>query len=234
MCKKSLPIIFLVACTMVFSGCAQKSGAKKIDDIQGLYKYKDGYYVVGDKYSFKINETSKVDDAKRFYSSEFGSKIEDDFASVCIYEEEKKMVGTYIIFLDKKLFSNERYEKLKVSFEMFDPSKNIQGAHIMKSFLESGYITGYYYLSGDIININNSKKKEILKFGKFENPIKVYTDKECKERGINFESVGLVAFGTLGLAANVALYVAVPPLLIVPATFVVGRMFVCMLGGRCS
>lgn len=226
-------VAFSAIFALLFSGCADKSASvKKIDEIQGLYAYNDGYYVVGDKYSFRLNETAKIDDAKRFYASEFANNIKDDFASICIYEDDKKMVGTYVIFLDKKLFSDERYAALKASFEMFDPNKNIQWSQAMKSFLESGYITGYYYLSGNMANISNAKRKEILTSGKFQNPIKVYTNKDCEKISTSGGRAGI----NLGDAAMI---VAFPAIFAVGAafygTFFVGWGLGCLLGlARCS
>ena len=50
-------IIFAIAFSLIFSGCASKTAtSKKIDDLRGLYKYNNEYYVIGDKYSFSIKE----------------------------------------------------------------------------------------------------------------------------------------------------------------------------------
>ena len=47
MVKKIL--IFAIAFSLIFSGCASKTAAsKKIDDLRGLYKYNNEYYVIGD------------------------------------------------------------------------------------------------------------------------------------------------------------------------------------------
>ena len=237
-------VAFSAIFALLFSGCADKSaGVKKIDEIQGLYAYNDGYYVVGNKYTFRLNETAKIDDAKRFYTSEFANNIKDDFASICIYEDDKKMVGTYVIFLDKKLFSDERYAALKASFEMFDPSKNIQWSQAMKSFLESGYITGYYYLSGNMANISNAKRKEILTSGKFQNPIKVYTNKDCEKISTS-SSRARINLGDAAMVvgipvAGAGMIVAFPAIFAVGAafygTFFVGWGLGCLLGlARCS
>ena len=237
-------VAFSAIFALLFSGCADKSASvKKIDEIQGLYAYNDGYYVVGDKYTFRLNETAKIDDAKRFYASEFANNIKDDFASICIYEDDKKIVGTYVIFLDKKLFSDERYAALKASFEMFDPSKNMQGSQTIKSFLESGYITGYYYLSGSTANISDAKRKEILTSGKFQNPIKVYTNVDCEKIGASNGGAGIDLGGAamiVGLpVASAGMIVAFPAVFVVGAafygTFFVGWGLGCLLGlARCS
>ena len=237
-------VAFSAIFALLFSGCVDKSASvKKIDEIQGLYAYNDGYYVVGDKYTFRLNETAKIDDAKRFYASEFANNIKDDFASICIYEDDKKMVGTYVIFLDKKLFSDERYAALKASFEMFDPSKNMQGSQTIKSFLESGYITGYYYLSGSTANISDAKRKEILTSGKFQNPIKVYTNVDCEKIGASSGGAGIDLGGAamiVGLpVASAGMIVAFPAVFVVGAafygTFFVGWGLGCLLGlARCS
>jgi len=237
-------VAFSAIFALLFSGCAEKSaGVKKIDEIQGLYAYNDGYYVVGDKYSFRLNETAKIDEAKRFYASEFANDIKDDFASICIYGNDEKMVGTYVIFLDKKLFPDERYAALKASFEMFDPSKNMQGSQTIKSFLESGYITGYYYLSGSTANISDAKRKEILTSGKFQNPIKVYTNVDCEKIGASSGGAGIDLGGAamiVGLpVASAGMIVAFPAVFVVGAafygTFFVGWGLGCLLGlARCS
>lgn len=237
-------VAFSAIFALLFSGCADKSaGVKKIDEIQGLYAYNDGYYVVGDKYSFRLNETAKIDEAKRFYASEFANDIKDDFASICIYGDDEKMVGTYVIFLDKKLFSDERYAALKASFEMFDPNKNMQGSQTIKSFLESGYITGYYYLSGSTANISDAKRKEILTSGKFQNPIKVYTNVDCEKIGASSGGAGIDLGGAamiVGLpVASAGMIVAFPAVFVVGAafygTFFVGWGLGCLLGlARCS
>ena len=237
-------VAFSAIFALLFSGCADKSASvKKIDEIQGLYAYNDGYYVVGDKYSFRLNETAKIEDAKRFYASEFANNIKDDFASICIYEDDKKIVGTYVIFLDKKLFSDERYAALKASFEMFDPNKNTQGSQTIKSFLESGYITGYYYLSGSTANISDAKRKEILTSGKFQNPIKVYTNVDCEKIGASSGGAGIDLGGAamiVGLpVASAGMIVAFPAVFVVGAafygTFFVGWGLGCLLGlARCS
>lgn len=221
----------------------KSAGVKKIDEIQGLYAYNDGYYVVGDKYSFRLNETAKIDEAKRFYASEFANDIKDDFASICIYGNDEKMVGTYVIFLDKKLFSDERYAALKASFEMFDPNKNMQGSQTIKNFLESGYITGYYYLNGSTANISDAKRKEILTSGKFQNPIKVYTNVDCEKIGASSGGTGIDLGGAamiVGLpVASAGMIVAFPAVFVVGAafygTFFVGWGLGCLLGlARCS
>ena len=153
------------------------------------------------------------------------------------------MVGTYVVFLDKKLFSDERYDALKASFEMFDPNKNMQGSQTIKNILESGYITGYYYLSGSMANISDAKRKEILTSGKFQNPIKVYTNVDCETISASSSGAGINLGGAamvVGLpVASAGMIVAFPAVFVVGAafygTFFVGWGLGCLLGlARCS
>ncbi|WXG59735.1 hypothetical protein VB002_12155 [Campylobacter concisus] len=85
-------IIFSIAFSLIFSGCASKTAtSKKIDDLRGLYKYNNEYYVIGDKYSFSINETADIDEIRRFFASEFAKDVKRILQLFVYMKKNKKL-----------------------------------------------------------------------------------------------------------------------------------------------
>lgn len=233
-------IIFAIAFSLIFSGCASKTAtSKKIDDLRGLYKYNNEYYVIGDKYSFSIKETADIDEIRRFFASEFAKDVKEDFATVCIYEKEQKIAGSYVIAIEKKI-SDEKYLDLKKSFNMFNPLINKDGSEFIKSLLKAGYVTSFNYLNGNIVKLDDEKRKEILNSGKFQNPIKVFASDDCTKNNSGSDlDVGSFLVGTTMAAGTVATVVAFPMVYIAGAafyaTFFLGWGLACVLKlSRCS
>ncbi|WP_148787247.1 hypothetical protein [Campylobacter concisus] len=234
-------MIFAIAFSLIFSGCASKTAAsKKIDDLRGLYKYNNEYYVIGDKYSFSIKETADIDEIRRFFASEFAKDVKEDFATVCIYEKEQKIAGSYVIAIEKKKISDEKYLDLKKSFNMFNPLINKDGSEFIKSLLKAGYVTSFNYLNGNLVRLDDEKRKEILKLGKFQNPIKVFASDDCTKNNSGSDvDVGGFLLGTTMAAGTVATVVAFPMVYIAGAAFYalffIGWGLACALDlSRCS
>ncbi|WP_103573996.1 hypothetical protein [Campylobacter concisus] len=234
-------IIFAIAFSLIFSGCASKTAtSKKIDDLRGLYKYNNEYYVIGDKYSFSIKETADIDEIRRFFASEFAKDVKEDFATVCIYEKEQKIAGSYVIAIEKEKISDEKYIELKKSFNMFNPLINKDGSEFIKSLLKAGYVTSFNYLNGNLVRLDDEKRKEILKSGKFQNPIKVFASDDCTKNSSGSDlNVGSFLVGTTMAAGTVATVVAFPMVYIAGAAFYalffIGWGLACALDlSRCS
>ncbi|WP_149715637.1 hypothetical protein [Campylobacter concisus] len=163
-------ILFFILIAFMISGCSYKETVSKTDKLQGIYMHNGGYYILGDKFSYKLNETSKIDEIKEFYQSDFSKNIIKDFAKVDIDEASGKMVGDYFVSLGFESFTDNERNRLYSTFKSFKKKEtlNLGADSKFKKFLIGGF-----HLSGDVIKISNDEKNRILSLGKFKNPISV-------------------------------------------------------------
>ena len=203
-------ILFFIFIAFVISGCSYKETVKKADEIQGIFMHNGGYYVFGKKFSYKLNETSRIDEIKEFYKSDFSKKIVKDLAKVNIDEESAKMDGQYIVALDYNAFTDSERNRLYSTFKVFNEKNtlNIEIDTEYKKVLYAGF-----HLSGDVIKISNDEKNRILSLGKFKNPINVKIDyvalKETSARE-GVEAVGGLVFAPFALILPVAAIATFP------------------------
>lgn len=211
-------ILFFVFIVFVVSGCSYKETVKKADEIQGIFMHNGGYYVFGKKFSYKLNETSRIDEIKEFYKSDFSKKIVKDLAKVNIDEESAKMDGQYIVALDYNAFTDSERNRLYSTFKVFNEKNtlNIEIDTEYKKVLYAGF-----HLSGDVIKISNDEKNRILSLGKFKNPINVKIDyvalKEISGRE-GAETFGLLVSTPFMFVASGVLIVGLP--LWIPLIFI--------------
>lgn len=154
----------------MIGGCSYKETVSKTDKLQGIYMHNGGYYILGDKFSYKLNETSRIDEIKEFYQSDFSKNIIKDFAKVDIDEASGKMVGDYFVSLGFESFTDNERNRLYSTFKSFKKKEtlNLGADSKFKKFLIGGF-----HLSGDVIKISNDEKNRILSLGKLKNPINV-------------------------------------------------------------
>lgn len=211
-------ILFFIFIAFVISGCSYKETVKKADEIQGIFMHNGGYYVFGKKFSYKLNETSRIDEIKEFYKSDFSKKIVKDLAKVNIDEESAKMDGQYIVALDYNAFTDSERNRLYSTFKVFNEKNtlNIEIDTEYKKVLYAGF-----HLSGDVIKISNDEKNRILSLGKFKNPINVKIDyvalKEISGRE-GAETFGLLVSTPFMFVASGVLIVGLP--LWIPLIFI--------------
>ena len=211
-------ILFFIFIAFVISGCSYKETVKKADEIQGIFMHNGGYYVFGKKFSYKLNETSRIDEIKEFYKSDFSKKIVKDLAKVNIDEESAKMDGQYIVALDYNAFTDSERNRLYSTFKVFNEKNtlNIEIDTEYKKVLYAGF-----HLSGDVIKISNDEKNRILSLGKFKNPINVKIDyvalKEISGRE-GAETFGLLVSTPFMFVASGVIIVGLP--LWIPLIFI--------------
>jgi len=190
----------------MISGCSYKETVSKTDKLQGIYMHNGGYYILGDKFSYKLNETSKIDEIKDFYQSDFSKSIIKDFAKVDIDEASGKMVGDYFVSLGFDSFTDNERNRLYNTFKSFKEKKalNLGTDSKFKKLLIGGF-----HLSGDVVKISKDERDRILSLGKFKNPINVdinyvYSRKESPEEVASNVQVILlfpIAVGVVTVAA---------------------------------
>lgn len=163
-------ILFFILITFMISGCSYKETVSKTDKLQGIYMHNGGYYILGDEFSYKLNETSRIDEIKEFYQSDFSKNIIKDFAKVDIDEASGKMVGDYFVSLGFESFTDNERNRLYSTFKSFKEKEtlNLGTDSKFKKFLIGGF-----HLSGDVVKISKDEKDRILSLGKFKNPINV-------------------------------------------------------------
>ena len=194
----------------MIGGCSYKETVSKTDKLQGIYMHNGGYYILGDKFSYKLNETSRIDEIKEFYQSDFSKNIIKDFAKVDIDEASGKMVGDYFVSLGFESFTDNERNRLYSTFKSFKKKEtlNLGADSKFKKFLIGGF-----HLSGDVIKISNDEKNRILSLGKFKNPINVKIDyvalKETSARE-GVEAVGSLVFAPFALILPVAAIATFP------------------------
>ena len=203
MLRKSL---FFSLIAFMISGCSYKETVSKTDKLQGIYMHNGGYYILGDKFSYKLNETSKIDEIKDFYQSDFSKSIIKDFAKVDIDEASGKMVGDYFVSLGFDSFTDNERNRLYNTFKSFKEKKalNLGTDSKFKKLLIGGF-----HLSGDVVKISKDERDRILSLGKFKNPINVdinyvYSRKESPEEVASNVQVILlfpIAVGVVTVAA---------------------------------
>lgn len=163
-------ILFFILIAFMIGGCSYKETVSKTDKLQGIYMHNGGYYILGDKFSYKLNETSRIDEIKEFYQSDFSKNIIKDFAKVDIDEASGKMVGDYFVSLGFESFTDNERNRLYSTFKSFKKKEtlNLGADSKFKKFLIGGF-----HLSGDVVKISKDEKNRILSLGKFKNPINV-------------------------------------------------------------
>ena len=163
-------ILFFILIAFMIGGCSYKETVSKTDKLQGIYMHNGGYYILGDEFSYKLNETSKIDEIKEFYQSDFSKNIIKDFAKVDIDEASGKMVGDYFVSLGFESFTDNERNRLYSTFKSFKKKEtlNLGADSKFKKFLIGGF-----HLSGDVVKISKDEKDRILSLGKFKNPINV-------------------------------------------------------------
>lgn len=163
-------ILFFILIAFMIGGCSYKETVSKTDKLQGIYMHNGGYYILGDKFSYKLNETSRIDEIKEFYQSDFSKNIIKDFAKVDIDEASGKMVGDYFVSLGFESFTDNERNRLYSTFKSFKKKEtlNLGADSKFKKFLIGGF-----HLSGDVVKISKDEKDRILSLGKFKNPINV-------------------------------------------------------------
>lgn len=203
-------ILFFILIAFMIGGCSYKETVSKTDKLQGIYMHNGGYYILGDKFSYKLNETSRIDEIKEFYQSDFSKNIIKDFAKVDIDEASGKMVGDYFVSLGFESFTDNERNRLYSTFKSFKKKEtlNLGADSKFKKFLIGGF-----HLSGDVIKISNDEKNRILSLGKFKNPINVKIDyvalKETSARE-GVEAVGSLVFAPFALILPVAAIATFP------------------------